>query len=169
MIKAAIIDDEPSMQLVNSNLLSECFPDIKQVGTANSVESGYDLIVKKKPNLVLLDIELIDGTGFQLLQKLKPYNFKVIFITKFDFYARKAIKFSALDYILKPVNETEFKYAIQRAIERIEAKESTQSRVDLLMESYKKETQSKKLALKTSDSLHIIDISDIYFCKSNNN
>jgi two-component system LytT family response regulator len=117
---------------------------------------------------VLLDIELTDGTGFQLLQKLQPYNFKVVFITGFDSFAIKAIKFSAIDYILKPVNETEFQQAVQRAVELINKNENTQPQVEVLMNSFKKEFKNKKLVLRTSESLHIINISDIYFCKSDN-
>jgi two-component system, LytTR family, response regulator len=168
MIKAVIIDDEPAMQEVNSRLLSEYFPSIQLVGTANSVQNAVGLIAAKNPDLVLLDIELTDGTGFQLLQKLQPYNFKVVFITGFDSFAIKAIKFSALDYILKPVNETEFQQAIHRAVQMIDKNESTQQQVDVLMDSYKHEVQSKKLVLRTSESLHIVNVGDIYFCKSDN-
>jgi two-component system LytT family response regulator len=168
MIKAVIIDDEPAMQEINSRLLTEYFPEIELAGTANSIESGVNLIEKQNPDLVLLDIELSDGTGFQLLQKLHPYNFKVVFITGFDSFAIKAIKFSALDYILKPVNETEFQQAISRAVELIEKNENTQPQVNVLMDSMNKETNHKKLVLRTSDSMHIIDILEIYFCKSDN-
>ncbi|NRD21771.1 response regulator transcription factor [Winogradskyella litoriviva] len=168
MIRAIIIDDEPAMQEVNSQLLSEYFPNIKLVGTADCIKTGINLIHKKKPDLVLLDIQLSDGSGFQLLQKLPSYNFKVVFITAFDSFAIKAIKFSAIDYILKPVNEIEFQQAIQRAIALIEKKEHTESQVNVLMDSFKKELQNKKLVLRTQNSMHIVDISDIHFCKSDN-
>ncbi len=75
MIKAVIIDDEPGMQAVNSRLLAEYFPDINLVGKADSIESGFALIKAQTPDLVLLDIELTDGKGFELLQKLQPYTF----------------------------------------------------------------------------------------------
>lgn len=168
MTKAVIIDDEPAMQEVNSRLLNEYFPAINLIGIANSVETGVRLIQEVGPDLVLLDIELTDGSGFQLLQKLQPYTFKVVFITGFDSFAIKAIKFSALDYILKPVNETEFQQAIQRAVQMIEKNESIQQQVDVLMDSYKREIQSKKLVLRTSESLHVVNVGDIYFCKSDN-
>lgn len=168
MIKAVIIDDEIAMQEVNARLLAEYFPDIKLLGIANSIESGVELITTEKPDLVLLDIELSDGTGFQLLHKLQPYQFKVVFITGFDSFAIKAIKFSALDYILKPVNETEFQQAIQQAVELIEKNENTQAQNEVLIDSFQQDLKSKKLVLRTSDSIHVIDISDIYFCKSDN-
>lgn len=168
MIKAVIIDDEPAMQTINSQLLAEYFPDINLLGTAISIQSGVELITRTEPDLVLLDIELTDGTGFQLLQKLQPYNFKVVFITGFDSFAIKAIKFSAIDYILKPVNETEFQQAIKRAINLIENNENTQAQVDVLMDSFHKDLKAKKLVLRTSDSMHIVDIADIFYCKSDN-
>lgn len=168
MIKAVIIDDELAMQEVSRLLLSEYFPEIEQVGIASSIESGVDLIQKQNPDLVLLDIELTDGNSFQILKRLKPYNFKVVFITGHNSYAIKAIKFSALDYILKPVNEVEFQHAIQHAVEQINTNTDSNSQTEVLMESFKKETQNKKIVLKTSESLHIIDISDILFCRSDN-
>jgi len=168
MIRAIIIDDEPAMQEFNSQLLSEYFPDVELVGKANSIKTSIDLINKQNPDLVLLDIELTDGSGFQLLQKLPSYDFKVVFITGFDSFAIKAIKFSAIDYILKPVNETEFQQAIQRAIALIEQKDYTQPQVNVLIDSFKKEIQSKKLVLRTSDSMHIVNIRDIHFCRSDN-
>lgn len=168
MIKAIIIDDEPAMQELNSRLLSEYFHNIKLIGIADSVESGVLLIQKGDPDLVLLDIEIKGGSGFQILQQLWPYKFKVVFITAFDNYAIKAIKFSAHDYIMKPVNEMEFRQAIEQTITDINKCADNQIQTNILMESYRKETQSKKLVLKTIDSLHIVDISDILFCQSDN-
>lgn len=168
MIKAIIIDDDAAMQAVNSRLLSEYFPEIKLAGTANSIQSGIEIINAENPDLVLLDIELSDGTGFQLLQKLQPYNFKVVFITGFDSFGIKAIKYSALDYLLKPVNETEFQLAIQRAIKLIEKNESVLPQLEVLLDSFKQEMHSKKIVLRTAEAMHIIDIPDICFCKSDN-
>jgi two-component system LytT family response regulator len=168
MISAVIIDDEPAMLEVNSNLLAAYFPEIKLAGTANSVSSGLELIRTQNPDLVLLDIELNSEKGFQILQELKPYSFKVVFITGHDSFAIKAIKFSALDYILKPVNEDEFRQSIQNAVDLIENNDSSQAQVDVLMDSFRREMQSKKLVLRTFESLHIVDISDICFCKSDN-
>jgi two-component system LytT family response regulator len=168
MIKAIIIDDDAAMQEVNSRLLSEYFPEIKLAGVANSIESGIEIINAENPELVLLDIELSDGTGFQLLQKLQPYNFKVVFITGFDSFGIKAIKYSALDYILKPVNEVEFQQAIQRAVRLIEKNESVLPQLEVLLDSFKQEAHSKKIVLRTSEAMHIVDVSDICFCKSDN-
>lgn len=167
-INAVIIDDEVAMQEVNSRLLARYFPEINVMGIASSVKSAVELIQKTNPELVLLDIQIEGGSAFEVLQQLKPYQFKVVFITGFDSFAINAIKFSAIDYILKPVNETEFQEAIQRAVESIQTDTDTQLQTDILMESYRKESQLKKLVLKTIDSLHIVDISDILFCQSDN-
>lgn len=167
-IKAVIIDDEPAMQSVNSRLLNEYFPEIELAGIADSVNRGFELIKSEKPQLVLLDVELNDETGFQLLQRLKPYTFKVVFITGYDTYALKAIKFSASDYILKPVNDIEFQTAIQSAIEEIKINIDHQEQTSILLESIKHNNQGKKMVLKTIDSMHIIDARDIMFCKSDN-
>lgn len=168
MIKAVIIDDEPAIQEVNARLLGEYFPNITLLGFASSIIGGTELIIRTKPDLVLLDIELSDGNGFQLLQKLQPYKFKVVFITGFDSFAIKAIKYSALDYILKPINEPEFQKAIQQAVELIEKNKNTQPQTEVLMDSFRQDIKTKKLVLRTADTLHIIEISDIYFCKSDN-
>ena len=168
MIKAVIIDDEPAMQEVNRLLLNEYFSEVHLAGVANSVETGVQLIKNKKPQLVLLDIELGSGSGFQVLQQLKPYSFKVVFITGFDSYALKAIKFSALDYILKPVNETEFQQAIHRAINEIGNQENHEQQTQHFLDSFRREIYPKKLVLKTAESMHILDINEILFCQSDN-
>ena len=167
MIKAVIIDDDPQMAHTNNSLLKEYFPKIEVVGFADSVLTGVDLIKEKKPQLVLMDIELKDGTGFNILQKVKPYNFQLIFITAFNQFGIKAIKFSAIDYIMKPVNEYEFKTAIENALHTIENSE-IEKQIETFFSHYEKKVQIKKIVLKTANSLHLIDISDIIYCKSDN-
>ncbi|MBI9069757.1 MAG: response regulator transcription factor [Salinivirgaceae bacterium] len=167
MIKAVIIDDEPELRELNISLLNDNFPQIQVVGEADSVDSGVELIQKTNPDIVLLDIEIKGGTGFNILQKVKPYNFKLIFVTAFNHFAIKAIKFSAIDYILKPINEFEFVNAIENAMQSIENHEM-EKQVSNFFDHYEKKTQSKKIVLRTSEVMHIIDISDIIYCKSDN-
>ncbi|MCK9452470.1 MAG: LytTR family DNA-binding domain-containing protein [Bacteroidales bacterium] len=168
IIKAVIIDDEPGMQVVNSRLLTEYFPEITIVGKAESIESAYGLIKAQTPDLVLLDIELADGSGFELLQKLQPYTFNVVFITGFDAFAIQAFKYSALDYLLKPLNPIDFQEAISRAVNLIKNKASTNPQLEVLMQAINKQMHHKKLVLKTTESMHIVEIDSIYFCKSDN-
>ena len=103
MIKAIIIEDEPDLRELNRSLLKDNFTNIEVVGEADSVDGGVELIQSTQPHLVLMDIEIKGGTGFNILQKVKPYNFKLVVVTAFNHFAIKAIKFSALDYLLKPV------------------------------------------------------------------
>jgi two-component system LytT family response regulator len=167
MIKAVIIDDDAQMRELNGRLLNDNFPDINIVGEADGVESGIELISLKQPDLVLLDIEIKGGTGFNVLQKVKPYNFKLIFITGFNDFAIKAFKFSAIDYILKPVNEFEFTQAVERALTQISS-EDAEKQYDNFLEHFEKKTQSRKIVLRTAEAMHLVDIANIMYCKSDN-
>lgn len=169
MIKTVIIDDNPEIRDTNKKLLLEYFTDVKVVGEAGELQSAFQLIQETNPDMVLLDIELSDGTGFQLLQKLKPYTFKVIFITGFHHYALKAIKFHAIDYILKPVNATEFQEAVQSTIDLIEKDLPTSIQNDHFLQSLSQQSGMSKLVLRTLDAIHLLDISEILYCKNDNN
>lgn len=166
MIKAVIIDDEACFRDMIQLFLVDYFPGIEIVGQADNVEDAVALLEKYKPNLVLLDIEIIGGTGFHVLQKSRNRNFKLIFITAFNNFAIQAIKFSAIDYILKPINEFEFKAGVERAILEIE-KHEEQSPIDSLFRNFNG-SQSKRLVLKTLDEIHLIDTSEVVRCTADN-
>ncbi|MCF8379831.1 MAG: LytTR family DNA-binding domain-containing protein [Bacteroidales bacterium] len=168
MIKAIIIDDNPDIRETNKKLLAEYFSEVELLGEADSVDSGYDLIRNTNPDLVLLDIELKDGTGFQILQRLKQYSFKVIFITAYDKYALKAIKFHAIDYILKPVNVTEFRLAVQSTLDVIEKDLPTTEQSNQFLTSFNSNCGLTKIMLRTLNTMHLVNISDILFCKNDN-
>jgi two-component system LytT family response regulator len=169
MIKAVIIEDNPEISALNGMLLNEFFGDkIELAGVADSVSGGVKLIENTHPDLVLSDIEIKEGSSFEMLEKLRPYNFKLIFITAFNAYALKAIKFSAIDYIVKPIDEEEFKMAVERVISLIEAHTNTHLQDEYLLNSFKRETQLKKIVLRTADALHLVDLADVMYCKSDN-
>jgi len=168
MIKAVIIDDEPSNRRLNRQLLDDFFPDISVVAEADSVDTAVEEIKKHDPDLVLLDIEIKGGSGFQVLQKLKPYRFKVVFITAFDHFAIRAFKFSASDYILKPVNETDFQQAIKNALSTLRHDDIFQQQNDYLLSHYDKNARLKKIVLRTAEAIHIVDLKDIVYCRSDN-
>lgn len=168
IIKAFIVDDDPGIRATNRKLLKEYFSDIELVGEADAVDLAFELINELKPHLVLLDIEIKGGTGFQLLQKLKPYSFKVVFITGFNDFGIKAIKFNALDYILKPVNAVEFQSAIESAVELISKDMNTGEQAEHFLQSFTQNTHSKKLMLRTTNALHLVSISDILYGKNDN-
>jgi two-component system LytT family response regulator len=166
-LTTVIIDDNPEIQLLLSNLLGEYFPEIEIKGTASSLNNAVELIRNENPDIVFMDIELEDGTGFQVLQKLKPYSFKLIFITAFNDFAIKAFKFSAMDYILKPVNEFEFRQSVENVIKGLAIRQND-AQYTTLMNLYEKKTQSKKIILKTAESIFLVDISEILYCRSDN-
>lgn len=166
-MKVVIIEDEILLRETNRTLLTNNFPDMKLVGEAGTVADSIELIQTIQPDLVLMDIELADGNCFQILQACKPYTFKVIFITAYNQYAIKAIKFSAIDYILKPVNEYEFCNAINKAITQNKNDESLLQTRHFEDQYTSKETPHK-IMLRTVESLHLIDICDIQYCKSDN-
>jgi len=166
MIKAVIIDDEACFREMIQMLLVDYFPEVEIVAQTDNVEEAVDLLEKQNPDLVFLDIEINGGTGFHVLQKSKNRNFKLIFITAFNDFAIQAIKFSAIDYILKPINEFEFKAGVERAIQEIE-KHEEQSPIDNLFSNYTG-TQNKKLVLKTLNEIHLIDTNEVVRCQADN-
>lgn len=117
MFNIALIDDEPSARTVARELLTENFPEVRIVGEAGGIKEGHKLIETTKPDLVLLDIDMPDGTGFDLLGQWKEPPFKVIFITAFDQFAVKAFQFAAFDYLLKPFDPLALLHDIQKLLQ----------------------------------------------------
>ncbi|MCF8363159.1 MAG: LytTR family DNA-binding domain-containing protein [Prolixibacteraceae bacterium] len=168
MIKAFIVDDEPELVELNKVLLYKHFDEIEVVGSCGTVNGAVDFINEHKPNLLLLDIRLTDGTGFNILQKIKPYNYALIFITAYNEFAIKAIKFSAIDYILKPIDENDFCSAVNRALTSIND-EALHGQVQTFFNYYERKTQTRRIVLKTTEAINIVDVGDITHCRSESN
>jgi len=167
MIPAVIIDDAPLAHKIIQKVVTDKFlKRIKIIGNATDVKSGIECIKKNNPKIIFLDIEMPDGTGFDLLHKLKEYNFKLIFITAHEEYSLKAIKFSALDYLLKPLNEEEINIAIEKAIKQI-SEEEEQLKIKILLENH--ERTFKKIIIKTTENIHVLETANIIHCESDNN
>ena len=168
MIKALIIDDEPGIRRMLSLLLKQHCPDVLIAGEADSVESAYNAIVELRPDLVFLDIKMDDGTGFDLLQKFEKINFHIIFITAFEEYAVKAFRFSAIDYLLKPVDTVELIAAVDKVKHLLNAEQDL--RVTTLIRNMKYTgNEDKKIVLRTSDKFHFVKVSEIIYCASEGN
>ena len=162
MIKAVIIDDIPeAIEVLKSDLENYCV-NIEVVGRAEGVVSGAKVIKELNPDLVFLDIQMQDGTGFDLLEILPETNFKLIFTTASDEYAVKAFKFSAVDYLLKPIDPDE----LMDAVSRVEDQDKPAERIDLLKENF---SQPKRIALNTLEKIHIVNVEEILRCESNIN
>jgi two-component system LytT family response regulator len=120
MINAIIIDDESDGRNALRIALEKFFPEVAIKGIFETPEKGIEGITQLKPNLVFLDIQMPQMSGFDLLKQLSPLNFEVIFVTAFDQYAIKAIRFGALDYLLKPIDIDDLRVALDHARDRIE-------------------------------------------------
>jgi len=162
MIKAIIIDDEEHALNYLKNLVTTHIPEITTIKTALGAKDGLELIKSFKPNLVFLDIEMPYLNGFELLNKLDEWNFAIIYTTAFHKYAIKAIKFSALDYLLKPIDPKELIAAVNRYVvqKHIIHKQNNQFK-NLLENLKKKEPSEFKLALPTKDGMYMYDLFDI--------
>lgn len=159
MFRTVFIDDEAPHDQTFKRLIEQHCPNLDLVGEAVNVATGLELIKKENPEVVFLDIQMPDGTGFDLLDQLDKIDFHLIFTTAHEMYAIKAFKYSAIDYLLKPVDVEE----LISATERLPAKgleNTTKERVDLLLES-RRDKEFKDLAINTADGLMIFPISEI--------
>jgi len=165
MIRVVIVDDEPHVRDGLIRLIGRHCPNVTLVGTAGGVREGKAVIRSQNPDLVLLDIKMDDGTGFDLLKQLDPVDFKVIFITAYEQYAVKAFKFSALDYILKPVDPDELTEAINKTEQMLQ--HDLRIRLSAMENNLSASgDRHKKMVLKTADNVYIIEIQGITHCES---
>ncbi len=169
MLKTVIIDDDYVSRMILRDMLEKFLDNVKIIGEAGTVSDGVKLIEDTDPELVLLDISMPDGTGFDLLDKLKSINFKLIFITAYSEYAVKAFKYSAFDYIVKPLNVDELTKAIMRIplIKQIDNKVSVTTLKENLLASG--ESSSKTVALPEINGFAIVNIDDIVRCEGKRN
>lgn len=169
MISTVIVDDEVNGRENLVNLIFKFCPDIQIVGMASSVDEAIVMIKDKNPDLIFLDIEMPFKNGFDLLELVNPITFDVIFTTAFDHYAIRAIKFSALDYLLKPIDIEELKLSVSKLIQKKAAKESSTKNFELLLSNMKVRNKLQKIAVPTLDGLIFVNIMDIIRCEADNN
>lgn len=160
-MNAVIIEDEFHSREFLKNVLAELFPDMPLMGTAESVQTGIELIGRTSPDLVFLDIEMQSGTGFDLLQGLPQRNFDVIFTTAYDHYALQAIKFSAVDYLLKPIDLDELTLAVGKVRDRQSRKTGNAALETLLANLKQPESEKQTITLATMDGLEFVPLSHI--------
>lgn len=160
VLRTVIVDDEQDAVDFIESIAKEYCPNIKIVGRAYSAIEGIEVINKEKPDLVFLDVEMPHGSGFDLLAGFPEKDFDVIFITAFNHYAIRAIKFSAVDYILKPININEFIEAVKRVEESRKEKAPRNINFSALFENLKTAMPSK-LAIPTSSGMEYLVTNDI--------
>ncbi|UPT71899.1 MAG: LytTR family DNA-binding domain-containing protein [Flavobacterium sp. JAD_PAG50586_2] len=168
MLRAIVIDDIETIRKRHLTIIKASCPNISIVGQADSVESGIKLITQLSPDIVFLDVEMPDGTGFDLLQKLKPFAFKVIFITGYEDFAIRAFRFSAIDYLLKPLDANHLVEAVKKAEDSM-GKEVFDMKLNNLFSNLERPKNLQKLILKTSDKIYSVNIQDVVNCESDKN
>jgi two-component system LytT family response regulator len=168
MLRAVVIDDIETIRKRHITIIKASCPNISIVGQADSVESGIKLITQLSPDIVFLDVEMPDGTGFDLLQKLKPLQFKVIFITGYEDFAIRAFRFSAIDYLLKPLDANHLIEAVKKAEDSM-GKEVFDIKLSNLFSNLERPKNLQKLILKTSDKIYSVNIQDVVNCESDKN
>jgi len=168
MINTIIVDDEQHCIDTLSMQLKEYCPDINVIQTCRSGKAALEAIELLKPDLIFTDIEMPLMNGFQMLEKINEINFSVIFTTSFDQYAIKAIKFSALDYLLKPIDHKELIASVHKVKQQVSRPPAAQ--FDLLFKRFQHGPNSfNKIAIPTSHGFELIAVSEIVYCEADDN
>jgi two-component system LytT family response regulator len=169
MIRSVIIDDEPHAAQVLQILLEKHCPEITVAAIFHAAKEAEKMVPAINPQLVFLDIEMPHMNGFELLEKLAPVNFQIIFTTSYDQYAIKAIRFSALDYLLKPVDPQELKAAVKKSAGLLAAN-TLPGQLDILRDKLRQPAALiNRIALPTMEGLEIVPVDTILYCTANSN
>jgi two-component system, LytTR family, response regulator len=168
MIKVLIVDDEKNSCEALRLLLERSCPEVEVIALAYSGSEALHKIQSLHPQLVFLDIEMPNMNGFQLLEQLQKIDFELIFTTSYDQYAIKAFKFSAIDYLLKPVDREELEKAIQKVVKKID--NNIHQQLDILLQRINQPSApAQKIALPTMQGLELVSLNSIISCSANNN
>lgn len=165
MIRTIIIDDEERGRQTLKVQISKYCPELEIVGEASGVQAGLEIIRHEKPDAVFLDIQMQDGTGFDLLEKIPIVNFAVVFATAYDQYAIQAFKFSATDYLLKPIDPDQ----LIKAVAKLQSELNSQSLNKKLEALFSNRNNFEKIALPTFDGIILVKIKEIIRCQSESN
>lgn len=168
MIKTIIVDDEPAARETIALVIENQFKSLKIEAQTGSVKESVEAINRIKPEILFLDVDLPDGTGFDILKAVDYKEIKVIFTTAYQEYAIQAIKFSAFDYILKPAKPGEIVSVINRVIaETIEP--DNQKKIEAVLSGFQKGGVPQKIVLKTLERIYVVNLDEIIRCESENN
>ncbi len=165
-MKALIIDNEEPIRTALKELLTAVCPQVTSIKEANGVASGLAAVLEFEPDIVFLDVEMDDGTGFDLIKQLSSVSFELIFITAHNKYAVDAFRLSAIDFLLKPFSSSEIVRSVERATNQIKSKDIVHQ-LQILQESLGTiRGADKKIVLRDSDSFHFINVGDIIRCEA---
>ena len=169
MIRTVIIDDEDHVKENLKKMVATHFDSIEIVGEGSGVDSALKIIKQEAPDLVFMDIDLSDGSGFNVLDQLDTINFKLIFITAYNEHALKAFRYSALDYLLKPINVEELGDAISKVGSSKEEDYITRTDLENAIKNNRKNDEDKKLAIRNLSGIQYVKVSDIISCEADGN
>lgn len=169
MIRTILIDDETDSRETLKIAIEKYCPEVVIQQLCETPEQGLEAIKHTKPDLVFLDVQMPHMSGFDLLQRAAPINFEVIFVTAHDQYAIKAIKFSALDYLLKPVDVDELLHGVRKVKERLHHESSSHRYQSVLNNIQYKNRDIEKLAVPTLEGIDFFNTDDIIYCKAEGN
>jgi two-component system LytT family response regulator len=162
-INCILVDDEPLNLDGLEKMINRYCPELTVAGKAGNVEEAMELIRTASPQIVFLDIQMPGENAFDLLDKMMPVNFEIIFVTAFDNHALRAFRYSALDYLLKPVDMDELRTAVQKARTKLLEKDVNQ-RLAGFLDQIREKTSHSRIALKTKEGLIFYPIKDILYC-----
>ncbi len=160
MIRTILVDDEKSNCDILAGILTQYCPNITLCGSSYDIAGAERLIDEVNPRLIFLDIQMPNGSGFDLLDKIQHKPVEIIFVTAYDNFLLKAIRYSALDYILKPVSVAEITQAVQRAITRL-ASHSVSHQMELLLSNIQQPAQAQKIAIPCMEGYVFLSVADI--------
>jgi two-component system LytT family response regulator len=165
LIKTILLDDEPdAIKLLQLQIDKNC-PNVEIIGTFTNPRLAIQSIKKTPPDLLFIDVEMPNLNGFDVLEKLMPIDFSIIFVTAFNQYAIRAFKYNAIDYLVKPIDISELQNAIEKASQRTRISEMELK----LLKQHRLEKTIDKIAVSTQNGIHFIDLKDIILAESKNN
>lgn len=169
MLRALLIDDESDAREALKLAIEKYCPEVSLLGVYDKPEQGLAAIREQQPELVFLDIQMPHMSGFDLLQQVSPPSFEVIFVTAHDQYAIKAIRFSALDYLLKPVDVDDLMQAVRRVQARLQQKNREQQYQSVLNNIRYQSGKIERLAVPTLEGIEFFNTDDIIYCQADGN
>ncbi len=169
MLRTVIVDDEPNARQVIRNILELYCHQVEIVGEADNVKSGVELIKQLEPDLVFLDINMPDGTGFDLLAKVKSIQFRFIIVTAHEQYAIQAIRKSAMDYLMKPINANELIEAVEKAALTEYHADNEMVKVENYLHNMQKDREEHRIVLNTLNAIYVVKVREIVRCMADKN
>ena len=163
-MRTLIVEDEPKNVRILKKFLTDYFPELNVVGEAADVQKAKEKYFALEPELMFLDVQLENGNVFDFLDKVMPVSCEIIFITAYDSYALKAFKYSAVDYLLKPLNIEELRLAIKKARQKI-GQNDLNVQLKQLIENFNK-SPLNKIALPVDSEIRFVDVNEIMYCNA---